>query len=94
MIPGIVMGALLVWAGIAALAGLSLQTSLAVALCIIGVGFILGAFFGGSWILLIPGAIVAAGLLVTSVVSVPLEGPIGHQSTPPSSCPTSTTRTR
>jgi hypothetical protein len=78
MIPGIVMGALLVWAGLAALLGISLQTGLAVALCIIGLGFIVGAFFGGSWILLIPGAVVAVGLLATSVVDVPLEGPIGH----------------
>ena len=73
MIPGVVMGALLVWGGVAALVGISLQTGLAVALCIIGLGLIVGAVFGGSWILLIPAAFVAAGLMVTSVVDVPTQ---------------------
>ncbi|MET0727287.1 MAG: PspC domain-containing protein [Acidimicrobiales bacterium] len=75
----IVMGALLLWTGIAFLAGVSLQTGLAVALCIVGVGFVLGAFVGGSKVLIAPALLVGAALVVTSVIDIPLSGPIGHR---------------
>ena len=48
MVFPIVLGALLLWTGVAFLAGVSPKSGLAVALCIVGVGFVLGAFVGGS----------------------------------------------
>ena len=75
----IVMGALLLWSGLGFLTGVGLQTSLAVALCIVGVGFVLGAFVGGSKALIVPAFLVGIALLVTSVVDIPLSGPVGDR---------------
>lgn len=74
----ITMGALLVWAGIAWLAGVQVEDALAVGLCIIGVGFVLGAFVGGSPWLVIPALVVGAALFLTAVVDIPLRGPVGQ----------------
>jgi hypothetical protein len=75
----IVFGCLLVWAGVAFLAGAALDTGLAGALLIIGIGFVFGAFVGGSRVLILPALLVAAALAVTAVVDIPLSGPIGQQ---------------
>ena len=75
----IVFGALLIWAGLAWLGGVSLETSLAVGLLIIGVGFILGSFVGGSRALIVPALLVGGALALTAVVDIPLHGPIGDQ---------------
>lgn len=75
----IVFGTLLIWAGVAWLAGLSVETSLAGGLLIIGTGFILGSFVGGSRSLILPALIVGAALCVTAAVDIPLNGPIGDQ---------------
>jgi hypothetical protein len=79
----IVMGALLLWSGIGWLAGVSLENGLAVALCILGVGFVLGAFVGGSWSLIVPAIIIGAALVVASVADIPLSGPVGDQTWTP-----------
>jgi hypothetical protein len=68
-----------VWAGVAFLAGAALDTGLAGALLIIGIGFVFGAFVGGSRVLILPALLVAAALAVTAVVDIPLSGPIGQQ---------------
>ena len=75
----IVFGALLIWSGLAWLGGVSLETSLAVGLLIIGVGFILGSFVGGSRALIFPALVVGTALAVTAIVDIPLNGPIGTQ---------------
>jgi predicted membrane protein len=75
----IVFGALLIWAGLAWLGGVSLDSSLAVGLLIIGVGFILGSFVGGSRALIVPALLVGGALALTAVVDIPLHGPIGDQ---------------
>lgn len=75
----IVFGALLVWAGIGWLAAIELETGLAVALCIVGVGFVLGAFIGGSLVLVIPAVVIAGALVVSSVVDLPLRGGVGDK---------------
>jgi hypothetical protein len=80
-----VMGALLLWAGAAFLTGVSLQTGLAVGLCIVGLGFVLGAFVGGSWALIVPAVVLGAALVVTSVVDIPLQGPVGSRTWSPQS---------
>jgi hypothetical protein len=43
-----VFGVLLIWTGVAWLAGVGLTTGLAVGLVILGLGFVLGSFVGGS----------------------------------------------
>jgi len=78
-----VMGALLLWTGIAFLAGVSLTTGLAVALCIVGMGFVLGAFVGGSKALILPALVLAGALIASSIVDIPLEGPIGARTWTP-----------
>lgn len=83
MLAPIVMGALLVWSGIAWLADVSLESGLAVALCIVGIGFVLGAFVGGSWALIVPAVGVGAALLVASVADLPLSGPLGDRTWAP-----------
>ena len=80
-----VMGALLLWTGLAFLTGVALQTGLAVALCIVGLGFVLGAFVGGSWALIVPAVVLGAALVVTSVVDIPLSGPVGSRTWAPQS---------
>ena len=75
----IVFGALLIWSGLAWLFGVSLQNGLAVGLCLVGVGFVLGAFVGGSRVLILPALVVGAALAVTAVIDIPLTGPIGQQ---------------
>jgi phage shock protein PspC (stress-responsive transcriptional regulator) len=79
MLGPVVMGALLVWSGIAWMAGLSVENGLAVGLCIIGVGFVLGAFVGGSWALIFPAFALGGALIVASVADIPLNGPIGDR---------------
>jgi phage shock protein PspC (stress-responsive transcriptional regulator) len=74
-----VFGVLLVWVGIAWLAGTGLTTGLAVGLVIIGLGFVFGSFVGGSRALIFPALIVAAALAVTATIDIPLNGPIGEQ---------------
>jgi hypothetical protein len=81
----IVFGALLIWAGVAFLADVTLETGLAGALLIIGIGFVLGAFVGGSRVLIVPALFVGAALAVTAVVDIPLEGPVGQQRWTPAS---------
>ncbi len=75
----IVFGCLLVWAGVAFLADVALDTGLAGGLLIIGIGFVLGSFVGGSRVLILPALLVAAALAVTAVVDIPLSGPVGQQ---------------
>lgn len=79
MLGPIVFGALLVWTGVAFLAGLALQTGLAGGLLILGFGFVLGAFVGGSRALILPALVVAGALLVTGLIDIPLSGPVGRQ---------------
>jgi hypothetical protein len=74
-----VFGALLIWAGLAWLGGVALETSLAGGLLIIGIGFILGSFVGGSRGLILPALVIGSALAVTAVVDIPLHGPIGDQ---------------
>src|SRR3546814_12723181 len=79
------MGTLLLWAGVAWIAGVTLETSLAVALCIVGIGFVLGAVVGGAWALIAPAVLIGGTLLVISAVDIPLSGPIGDRTWAPSS---------
>jgi phage shock protein PspC (stress-responsive transcriptional regulator) len=74
-----VLGALFVWAGVAFLAGVAVQTGLAVALCIVGLGFVLGAFVGGSKALIVPALVLAFALVATSALDLPLDGPVGER---------------
>jgi hypothetical protein len=75
----IVFGSLLIWAGLAWLADVSVQTGLAGGLLILGVGFVLGAFVGGSKVLILPAFLMGVALAVTSVLDIPLAGPVGTQ---------------
>jgi phage shock protein PspC (stress-responsive transcriptional regulator)/predicted membrane protein len=75
----IVFGALLLWGGIAILAGVDLDTALAIGLCIVGLGFVLGAFIGGSWALVFPALLVGGALLLATVIDIPLDGGIGDR---------------
>ncbi len=79
MLAPIVMGALLLWVGVGFLGGVSLQNGLAIALCILGIGFVLGAFVGGSRALIIPAVLVAAALVASAVIDIPLKGPVGDR---------------
>jgi phage shock protein PspC (stress-responsive transcriptional regulator)/predicted membrane protein len=83
MVFPIVLGALLLWTGIAFLADISLQSGLAIALCIVGVGFVLGAFVGGSKALIVPAVLVGGALVASSIVDIPLSGPIGQRTWAP-----------
>lgn len=83
MVFPIVLGALLLWTGIAFLAGVAPKSGLAVALCIVGVGFVLGAFVGGSKVLIVPAIVLGAALVVTSAVDIPLSGPVGDRTWTP-----------
>lgn len=76
--PG-VFGVLLVWAGVAWLTGVGLTTGLAVGLVILGIGFVVGSFVGGSRVLILPAILLAAALGVAALVDIPLSGPVGEQ---------------
>jgi phage shock protein PspC (stress-responsive transcriptional regulator) len=76
--PG-VMGGLLVWTGFAFLTALTVQTALAVAVCIVGLGFVLGAFVGGSKALIVPAVLLTAALVLTAVLDLPMSGPVGER---------------
>jgi phage shock protein PspC (stress-responsive transcriptional regulator) len=82
--PG-VFGVLLIWTGIAWLTGVSLTTGLAVGLVILGLGFVLGSFVGGSRWLILPALLVAIALAVSAFIDIPLSGPIGQQQWSPDS---------
>jgi phage shock protein PspC (stress-responsive transcriptional regulator) len=84
MLAPIVMGALLIWGGIAWLSGISVESALAVGLCIVGLGFVLGAFVGGTWGLVLPAVVIAGALIVASIADIPLSGPIGDRTWVPS----------
>lgn len=75
----VVFGALLMWTGLAWLTGVGLETGLAIGLLILGLGFVLGAFVGGSKILVLPALVVAFALVAVTVVDIPLSGPVGEQ---------------
>jgi hypothetical protein len=75
----LVFGALLIWGGAAWLGGVDLQDGLAIALVILGGGFVLGAVLGGSRALVVPAIVVGAALVFTSVVDIPWEGGIGDR---------------
>jgi hypothetical protein len=80
-----VFGVLLVWAGIAWLAGIGLTTGLAVGLVILGLGFVVGSFVGGSRALIFPAIVVAVALILFAAVDIPLSGPVGEQRWSPDS---------
>jgi len=82
--PG-VMGALLVWAGFAFLTAMTVQTALAVAVCIVGLGFVLGAFVGGSKALIVPAVLLTGALVLTAVLDLPMSGPVGERTWVPES---------
>ncbi len=75
----LVFGALLLWGGIAWLAGIEVEDGLAIGLCIIGAGFVIGAFTGGSRGLVFPALLIAAALIAMSVIDIPLKGGIGDR---------------
>jgi Cell wall-active antibiotics response 4TMS YvqF len=75
----IVFGTLLVWTGVAFLAGVTVQTGLAVAVLIVGAGFLLGAAVGGSRALVGPAVVLVLLLVATTVLDIPLSGPIGDR---------------
>jgi predicted membrane protein len=76
--PG-VFGVLLIWTGVAWLTGVGLTTALAVGLVILGLGFVLGSFVGGSRALIFPALLVAVALAMTAFIDIPFSGPIGEQ---------------
>lgn len=75
----LVFGALLLWGGVAWLGGLDVADGLAVGLCILGAGFVLGAFIGGSKVLILPALLVGLALVCVSVIDIPLHGGIGDR---------------
>jgi phage shock protein PspC (stress-responsive transcriptional regulator) len=81
----LVFGALLVWGGIAWLAGVDAEGALAVGLCIVGVGFVVGAFVGGSAALIAPALLLAVALAVVSIVDIPFGAGIGDRTWNPTS---------
>ena len=68
-------GVLLIWTGVAWLTGVGLTTGLAVGLVILGLGFVLGSFVGGSRALIFPALLVAVALAITAFIDIPLSGP-------------------
>ncbi|MET0903465.1 MAG: PspC domain-containing protein [Acidimicrobiales bacterium] len=82
--PG-VFGVLLIWTGLAWLTGVGLTTGLAVGLVILGLGFVLGSFVGGSRALIFPAVVVAIALAITAFIDIPFSGPIGEQHWSPTS---------
>ncbi len=59
--------------------GVGLTTGLAVGLVILGLGFVLGSFVGGSRALIFPALVVGLLLAVTAIIDIPFSGPIGEQ---------------
>ncbi len=74
-----VLGALLIWAALAWLGGVSVETGLAFGLLIVGVGFVLGSFMGGTRGLIFPALVIGTALALTAMVDIPLSGPVGDQ---------------
>src|SRR5207244_988607 len=79
----LVFGALLIWGGAAWLGGVEIQDALAIGLCILGGGFVLGAFVGGSRALVFPALLIGAALVFTSTVDIPWDAGIGDRSWEP-----------
>jgi phage shock protein PspC (stress-responsive transcriptional regulator) len=75
----VAFGALLLWTGIAWLTGIGAQDGLAVGLCLVGVGFVVSAFTGGSKGLILPALLVGALLVAVTTVDVPLGSGIGER---------------
>jgi phage shock protein PspC (stress-responsive transcriptional regulator) len=75
----LVFGALLMWGGAAWLGGVELPTALAVGLLILGSGFVLGAFVGGSKALIAPALVIGALLVVASIADIPWDSGIGER---------------
>ena len=73
--PG-VFGVLLIWTGVAWLTGVGLTTGLAVGLVILGLGFVLGSFVGGSRALIFPALLVGRRCsAITAFIDIPFSGP-------------------
>jgi phage shock protein PspC (stress-responsive transcriptional regulator) len=84
-VVGVTVGALLIWFGVAALVGASLEVALGAGLGLVGVGLVIGAFTGRSRLLILP-ALALLGLLVgTAVLDVPLRGGVGERTWAPAS---------
>jgi phage shock protein PspC (stress-responsive transcriptional regulator) len=75
----VVFGALLLWTGIACLTGIGAQDGLAVGLCLVGVGFVVSAFTGGSKGLILPALLVGALLVAVTTVDVPIGSGVGDR---------------
>jgi phage shock protein PspC (stress-responsive transcriptional regulator) len=75
----LVFGALLIWGGAAWLGGVELPTALAVGLLILGSGFVLGAFVGGSKALIAPALVIGGLLVVASIADIPWDSGIGER---------------
>jgi predicted membrane protein len=73
------LGLALLWGGIAVLADLTLETGLAIALAIVAGGLIVGAFFGGTKVLLVPAFLLAGCLVSAAAIDVPIEGGFGER---------------
>jgi hypothetical protein len=80
-----VFGVLLVWTGLAALTDVGLTSWLAGALLVLGSGFVLGSFVGGSRVLILPSLLVAIALIAAVTIDIPLSGPVGEQRWSPGS---------
>jgi hypothetical protein len=78
-----VFGLLLIWTGLAWLTGVGLTTGLAVGLVILGLGFLVGSFVGGSRALVVPAILLAVALAVTAIIDIPLHGPVGQHTWSP-----------
>lgn len=85
LLASVTIGALLVWGGIAALAGVAIETGLAVSLAIVGVGVVVGAVVGGAKLLIAPAVLLGVALLGVSLIDVPLRGAVGERTWVPSS---------
>jgi hypothetical protein len=72
-------GLALLWGGVAVLAGVSVETGLAVAAGILGLGLVVGSFLGGARGLIFPGFLVTAALVGTAALDVPLTGGVGDR---------------
>src|SRR5690606_7415515 len=56
-----------------------------VALCIVGLGFVLGAFVGGSKALIVPAVLLTGALVVSTAFDLPMSGPVGERTWVPES---------
>ena len=48
-------------------------------LCLVGVGFVVGAFVGGSKVLILPALLITAALIVASTIDIPITSGIGDR---------------